>query len=59
MKKFIVTINSDWNVLRFKFSKYDEACKFMCNAFISSVGQVKCTLETLELEDITNEEQNN
>ena len=59
MKKFIVTINSAWNVLKFKFSKYDEACKFMCNAFISSVGQVKCTLETLELEDITNEEQNN
>ena len=56
MKKFIVTINSDWNVVRFKFSTHDEAFKFMHEAFISSVGQVICKLEVLELEDITNEE---
>ena len=56
MKKFIVTINSDWNVLRFKFSKHDEAFKFMHEAFISSVGQVICKLE---VEDITNEEKYN
>ena len=53
MKKFIVTINSDWNVVKFKFSKQDEACKFMGEAINSSVGQVKCTLE---VEDIINEE---
>ena len=53
MKKFIVTINSDWNVVKFKFSKQDEACKFMSEAVNSSVEQVKCTLE---VEDITNEE---
>ena len=56
MKKFIVTINSDWNVVRFKFSTHDEAFKFMHEAFISSVGQVICKLE---VEDITDEEENN
>ena len=53
MKKFIVTINSDWNVLRFKFLKQDDACRFMAEAVKASTLQVKCTLE---LEDITNEE---
>ena len=53
MKKFIVTINSDWNVVKFKFSKQDEACKFMGEAINSSVGQATFTLEA---EDITNEE---
>ena len=53
MKKFIVTLNADWNVLKFEFSKQDEACKFMGEAVNSSVEQVKCILE---VEDITNEE---
>ena len=53
MKKFVVTISEVWNVLRFEFSKQDEACKFMGEAVNSSVEQVKCTLE---VEDITNEE---
>ena len=49
MEKFIVTINADWNVLKFEFSKLNKACKFMGEAAKSS----KCTLE---VEDITNEE---
>ena len=53
MKKFVVTISEGWNVLRFEFSKQDEACKFMGEAVNSSIEQVKCTLE---VEDITNEE---
>ena len=52
MKKFIVTINSDWNVLKFEFSKQDDACKFMGEAVNSSAEQIKCILE---VEDITNE----
>ena len=56
MKKFVVTISEGWNGLRFEFSKQDEACKFMGEAVNSSVEQVKCTLE---LEDITDEEENN
>ena len=53
MKKFTVTINADWNVLKFEFSDVDKACKFMGEAVKSSKIQVKCTLE---MEDITNEE---
>ena len=53
MEKFVVTISEGWNVLRFEFSKQDEACKFMGEAVNSCVEQVKCTLE---VEDITNEE---
>ena len=53
MKKFIVTLNANWNVLKFEFSKQDEACKFMGEAVNSSVEQVICKLE---VEDITNEE---
>ena len=53
MKKFIVTLNADWNVLKFEFSKQDDACKFMAEAANSSAEQIKCTLE---VEDITNEE---
>ena len=53
MKKFVVTISEGWNWLRCKFSKQDDACKFMGEAVNSSVEQVKCTLE---VEDITNEE---
>ena len=53
MKKFIVTINANWNVLKFEFSKQDDACRFMAEAVKASAIQVKCTLE---LEDITNEE---
>lgn len=56
MKKFIVTINSDWNVVKFEFSKQDKACKFMGEAANSSIGQVICKLE---VEDITNEERQN
>ena len=53
MKKFLVTIKSDWNVIKFEFSKQDDACKFMGEAVNSSAEQLKCTLE---VEDITNEE---
>ena len=53
MKKFIVTLNADWYVLKFEFSKQDDACKFMGEAVNSSAEQIKCTLE---VEDITNEE---
>ena len=53
MKKFIVTLNADWNVLKFEFSKQDDACRFMAEAVKTSTIKVKCTLE---LEDITNEE---
>ena len=53
MEKFIVTINADWNVLKFEFSNLNEACKFMGDATKSSKIQAKCTLE---VEDITNEE---
>ena len=54
MKKFIVTLNADWNVLKFEFSKQDDACKFMSEAVKASTLQIKCTLE---VEDITNEEE--
>ena len=53
MEKFTVTINADWNVLKFEFSNLNEACKFMGEAVKSSKIQAKCTLE---MEDITNEE---
>ena len=56
MKKFIVTLNADWNVLKFEFSKQDDACIFMAKAVRASTIKVKCTLE---LEDITDEEENN
>ena len=55
MKTFIVTISEGWNTLRFEFLKQEEACKFMGEAVRTSTSQVKCTLE---LEDITDEEQN-
>ena len=53
MEKFTVTINADWNVLKFEFSNLNEACKFMGEAVKSSKIQAKCTLE---MEDITIEE---
>ena len=53
MIKFIVTLNADWNVLKFEFSKQDDACRFMTDAVKASTLKVKCTLE---VEDITNEE---
>ena len=56
MKKFIVTLKADWNVLKFEFSKQDDACRFMAEVVKASTIQVKCTLE---LKDIINEEQNN
>ena len=56
MKKFVVTISEGWNGLRFEFSKQDDACKFMGEAVKTCAAQVKCTLE---LEDITDEEENN
>ena len=56
MKKFVVTISEGWNGLRFEFSKQNDACRFMADAVKTSTIQVKCTLE---LEDITDEEENN
>lgn len=56
MKKFIVTLNADWNVLKFEFSEQNDACRFMAEAVKTSTIKVKCTLE---LEDITDEEENN
>ena len=55
MKKFIVTLKGDWNVLKFEFSKQNDACRFMAEAVKTSTIQVKCTLE---LEDIIHEENN-
>ena len=53
MKKFIVRISKGWDVLKFEFSKQEEACQFMGEAVVTSAEPVKCTLE---LEDITDEE---
>ena len=53
MIKFIVTLNADWNVLKFEFSKQDDACRFMAEAVKASTLKVICKLE---VEDITNEE---